>query len=733
MNIETGATEREIRSAYRSLARTAHPDKVPPKEREAAEARFQNIAKAYEALTDETARENYEKYNNPDGRQAMQVGIGLPTFMTEADNYSYIVMVYLLVLVVAVPAIMYWVYRSSRGEDEEPDPWTVRWLQILLRHDTPLVRLPDLFGAGAESAKLGLIAEDEPMMAQLAGAIGKRMGKGSKLPPIRKVTNPELMQFQPQPNEAIQRNQLILFAYMVGVQFQSELEPVSAARALMCLDVLLEASPRILRGMVGVCQGTPLPTMKTGKNASTKEDKRREKMVRMMLQQQQKKPVYTLTMLNVLEFSQALVQGRLLQDAYHKQAFLTLMQLPGFDPKRCQIAAPPSDSKKKQPMGLLQYINTPASQRAGLDDMSAQQRGEVARILRVLPNLKVQMTVLDPAMDSHEVQVETMLALRLKLTHQNMLPEELAGPLYNDPMAAGAESAGLQVGTTDAESQSAALRWANAQNGLLNDHRAERKEGVAAAAVLVDENDPDVVDGKLFIPSIGTEQLTEFEQEPVPEAYAPSFPRDVSEKWWLILIDENSQVQALDVLSSSTRVMKKTLTFSSPIHPGKFKYTLLIKSNCYQGLDHSVSFNLTVVPRKAEQKISTSSAEDREVMGGVGPTIEDMFTSGTELQDDSSDDEDEAAGTGVGAAQAAAGDEEGSSPAAAADAAAGEIVEDDDDDGEVVDSLMPQQKTEEQLIAEFAQAEGLSLSKARTKWKRNQRKQQQREEAEKDK
>ena len=30
------------------------------------------IAKAYQALTDPTARENYEKYGHPDGRQVKQ-------------------------------------------------------------------------------------------------------------------------------------------------------------------------------------------------------------------------------------------------------------------------------------------------------------------------------------------------------------------------------------------------------------------------------------------------------------------------------------------------------------------------------------------------------------------------------------------------------------------------------------------------------------------------------------
>jgi hypothetical protein len=34
---------------------------------------MQKVAKAYETLTDPTARENWEKYGNPDGRQALEV------------------------------------------------------------------------------------------------------------------------------------------------------------------------------------------------------------------------------------------------------------------------------------------------------------------------------------------------------------------------------------------------------------------------------------------------------------------------------------------------------------------------------------------------------------------------------------------------------------------------------------------------------------------------------------
>ena len=46
------------------------------------------ITKAYEALTDETARENYAKYGHPDGQQSMSVGIALPAFLFDTGKMS---------------------------------------------------------------------------------------------------------------------------------------------------------------------------------------------------------------------------------------------------------------------------------------------------------------------------------------------------------------------------------------------------------------------------------------------------------------------------------------------------------------------------------------------------------------------------------------------------------------------------------------------------------------------
>ena len=109
LRVEPGATPRDLKRAYRKLSLLYHPDKNP--DNEDAAAMFMKVRKAYEALTDEDAKRNYELFGNPDGRQALELSIGLPSIFRNPDNHNMILLVFLLVLVVIVPLVV-WKYWS---------------------------------------------------------------------------------------------------------------------------------------------------------------------------------------------------------------------------------------------------------------------------------------------------------------------------------------------------------------------------------------------------------------------------------------------------------------------------------------------------------------------------------------------------------------------------------------------------------------------------------------------
>ena len=69
LGISRKATDKEIKKAYRKLSIQYHPDKN--KEAGATE-KFQEVARAYEILSDEEKRETYDRYGEEGLKQQEQ-------------------------------------------------------------------------------------------------------------------------------------------------------------------------------------------------------------------------------------------------------------------------------------------------------------------------------------------------------------------------------------------------------------------------------------------------------------------------------------------------------------------------------------------------------------------------------------------------------------------------------------------------------------------------------------
>lgn len=93
LGVERSSTSVEIKKAYRKLALSHHPDKVPEDQREESEIKFKEISAAYEILIDETKRANYDQYGDANGPSANGFDYGggygdVPDFGPE-DFFSF--------------------------------------------------------------------------------------------------------------------------------------------------------------------------------------------------------------------------------------------------------------------------------------------------------------------------------------------------------------------------------------------------------------------------------------------------------------------------------------------------------------------------------------------------------------------------------------------------------------------------------------------------------------------
>ncbi|XP_015780415.1 PREDICTED: translocation protein SEC63 homolog [Acropora digitifera] len=115
LELDRGSSTADIRRQYRRLSMKYHPDKETGDPQ-----KFMRIAKAYEALTNEESRKNWEEHGNPDGPGATSFGIALPSWLVSKENSMWVLGAYGLAFMVILPiAVGTWWYKSIQYSCEQ--------------------------------------------------------------------------------------------------------------------------------------------------------------------------------------------------------------------------------------------------------------------------------------------------------------------------------------------------------------------------------------------------------------------------------------------------------------------------------------------------------------------------------------------------------------------------------------------------------------------------------------
>lgn len=165
LGLEPGASDSEIKKAYRRLSVMYHPDKNPDPEANKYFVDF--ISKAYQALTDPISRENFEKYGHPDGRQGFQMGIALPQFLLNIDGASGgILLLWIVGICILLPLVIAVVYlsRSSKYTGNYVMHQTLQAYYYFMKPSLAPSKVMDVFIRAAEYMEIPVRRPDgEPL------------------------------------------------------------------------------------------------------------------------------------------------------------------------------------------------------------------------------------------------------------------------------------------------------------------------------------------------------------------------------------------------------------------------------------------------------------------------------------------------------------------------------------------------------------------------------------------
>eukprot|EP00978_Attheya_sp_CCMP212_P045040 scaffold331953_cov57-Attheya_sp.AAC.2 len=364
LDVDPKADLKAIKKAYKKKSLIYHPDKNPNNPQ--AEAMFMMVAKAYEALTDEEAKANYEKFGNPDGKQSLEVSIGLPSFLLEAGNRNLVLITYLIFMVGVIPFAV-WTYYSDSSKFGEKDVMydTYSWFHHTLSEHTLVKSLPEVLAGSAEfrQANMPKTLQDKEEIATIMTDVRSQMQKPKYNHPVCVKGN------------------VLLHAHLLR-----KTDKLSA-NAKQALKHMLRLSNSLIDAMISVCQHQD------------------------SLQ----------TAANCIELGQYVAQGLWIKDS-------PLLQLPHFTLEAVKHCEKGKASTKAA--NIQQYRAIPDSQKKGMATFTDEQKEDVSKALSIIPDISITTKVYVDDDEDDKVYEGDLCTVLVTLTRNNLEKGEKAGLVH---------------------------------------------------------------------------------------------------------------------------------------------------------------------------------------------------------------------------------------------------------------------------------------------------------------
>ncbi|KAF2119972.1 Sec63 Brl domain-containing protein [Lophiotrema nucula] len=225
LGISMSATEKEIKSRYRKLSLTDHPDKARPEPsknitEQTINDHWVEVTKAFKALTDEEIRNNFIQYGHPDGKQSFSIGIALPKWIVEEGNGKYVLIIYALALAVILP---YYVGKWWYG--------TQRLTREGILHDSAGKLFREYDNDQSDSGVIGVLSSGDEFNEVLAGHKAENglpklerqvLAEGSESPVSAVLTKKDRQKFDEIEESRRRKVLTLLWAYLGRIELDDE-------------------------------------------------------------------------------------------------------------------------------------------------------------------------------------------------------------------------------------------------------------------------------------------------------------------------------------------------------------------------------------------------------------------------------------------------------------------------------------------------------------------------------